>query len=94
MQKHHQNILHHSPCLQRAWGKRNHRSLPLQLELALHDREDACAAELCNSAPAAFDPYADPCSAEASGARRSQELFSVVMSALCLALCSKMLQAF
>merc|ERR1719213_108146 len=35
--------------------------LPNNLEVALHDHEEPCEAQLCNSAPAAFDPYADTC---------------------------------
>jgi hypothetical protein len=37
--------------------------LPNNLEVALHDFEGPCAAELCNSAPAVFDPLAESCSA-------------------------------
>merc|ERR1711988_331770 len=40
--------------------------LPNNLEVALHDFEDACAAELCNSASAVFDPYAQACEASVS----------------------------
>jgi len=35
--------------------------LPNNLEDALHDHEEACEAQLCNTAEAAFDPYADSC---------------------------------
>jgi hypothetical protein len=34
-------------------------SLPDTIERALHDYEEPCEDQLCNSAPAAFDPYAD-----------------------------------
>ena len=37
--------------------------LPDSLEDALHNYEEACEAQLCNTAGAAFDPYADSCSA-------------------------------
>merc|ERR1712107_129084 len=37
--------------------------LPNNLENALHDYEDACSAQLRNSAAAAFDPYSEKCKA-------------------------------
>merc|ERR1719265_2507034 len=37
------------------------KKLPNNLEDALHDHEDPCEAQLCNTADAAFDPYADLC---------------------------------
>jgi hypothetical protein len=37
--------------------------LPNNLELALHDHEESCEAQLCNSAPAAFDLADTICSA-------------------------------
>jgi len=42
------------------------KSLPNNLEVALHDFEAACDAQLCNTASAAFDPYAESCSASVS----------------------------
>jgi hypothetical protein len=41
--------------------------LPNNLEVALHDFEDVCAAQLCNSAPAVFDAYDQNCLASVSG---------------------------
>lgn len=62
--------------------------LPNNLETALHDFEDHCAAELCNSAPAVFDAYAEPCEArvasEAFGVRCS--LFVMTWALLMLML--------
>merc|ERR1711953_547133 len=45
-------------------------ALPNFLEMALHDHEDSCADHLCNhpGTTAVFDPYDEPCSAEASDA--------------------------
>merc|ERR1711904_412136 len=42
--------------------------LPNNLEVALHDHEEPCEAQLCNTAPAAFDPYATKCGEEAEQA--------------------------
>merc|ERR1712054_673418 len=38
--------------------------LPTTLENALHDYEDACVEQLCNSADGVFDPYDTTCPAE------------------------------
>jgi len=66
--------------------------LPNNLETALHDHEDPCAAVLCNSADAPFDPYSDypSCKAEVSAASGfgSHAAFLVTISALLLALIS------
>merc|ERR1719171_3456269 len=74
--------------------------LPNNLEVALHDHEEPCEAQLCNTAPAAFDPYAETCGDAASGATTeapaapttsraagvgSQEAFLVTTLALSLA---------
>merc|ERR1712187_841046 len=61
--------------------------LPDSLEKALHAYEDPCAEQLCNTAPAAFDVYADPCSAEASAASgfKNQIAFLVTTLALSVA---------
>jgi hypothetical protein len=57
--------------------------LPNNLETALHDYEEPCARQLCNSAAAAFDPYADKCSASVvSGGFGSQNSFLVTTSLL------------
>merc|ERR1719388_113387 len=42
--------------------------LPNNLEVALHDHEEPCEAQLCNSAGGAFDPYADKCAGVAGAA--------------------------
>jgi len=62
-------------------------TLPDNLEKSLHDHEVFCAAELCNSAEAAFDPYDDPCSAETSGGATRQPAFLVMTLLSCLAAC-------
>merc|ERR1719217_1503307 len=38
--------------------------LPNNLEVALHDHEEPCQDQLCNTAGGAFDPYADRCGDE------------------------------
>merc|ERR1719313_182674 len=40
--------------------------LPNNLEVALHDHEEPCEAQLCNSADAPFDPYSETCGAAAA----------------------------
>jgi len=37
------------------------KDLPNNLEVALHDHEEPCEDQLCNTAEAAFDPYAESC---------------------------------
>merc|ERR1711907_629164 len=37
------------------------KDLPNNLEVALHDHEGPCEDQLCNTAEAAFDPYAESC---------------------------------
>merc|ERR1719316_1739615 len=70
--------------------------LPNNLEVALHDHEEPCEAQLCNTGPGVFDPYAEPCSAsvdaaaqagvvDAAGGFGSQKAFLVTTLALPLA---------
>jgi len=70
--------------------------LPNNLETALHDHEEPCEDQLCNSAGGEFDPYADKCPGDAdvadgtntaSGASGfgSQQAFLVATLALPLA---------
>jgi hypothetical protein len=60
--------------------------LPNNLETALHDYEGHCAAQLCNSASAAFDPYDEKCSANVvSGGFGSRDNLLVTTSVLPLA---------
>lgn len=40
------------------------QQLPNNLEVALHDFEEPCEAQLCNSAQAVFDPYDQKCTAD------------------------------
>jgi len=63
------------------------KQLPTDLETALHDYEEPCEDELCNSAAAAFDPYATKCSAStvSSGGFGSQDSLLVTTFALPLA---------
>jgi len=63
------------------------KQLPNNLEVALHDFEGTCAAQLCNTAGAAFDPYDDKCSAKVSSsdAVGSWHTFSMPVSILPLA---------
>merc|ERR1719388_392764 len=70
--------------------------LPNNLEVALHDHEEPCEDQLCNTAGGAFDPYAESCgegaadkviSAPESGLG-SQQAFLVTMLALPLAVFS------
>merc|ERR1719387_2505874 len=74
-------------------------SLPNNLEVALHDHEEPCEAQLCNSADGPFDPYSENCGAAATaatggdtpgataaaGGLGSQEAFLVATLALPLA---------
>jgi len=69
--------------------------LPDNLETALHDYEEPCEAQLCNSASAAFDPYAEQCAGitttatlSGAGGLGSQKAFMVALLALPLAVCS------
>jgi hypothetical protein len=66
----------------------NENQLPDNIEKALHDHEEPCAAQLCNTASSAFDPYATPCTAEANVASGfgSLEAFLVKTLALPLAM--------
>jgi hypothetical protein len=66
--------------------------LPNFLEMALHDHEDSCADHLCNhpTTKAVFNPFDEPCSAEASDASdasgfRSPAALLVITSAVPLA---------
>lgn len=75
------------------------KQLPNNLETALHDYEDHCEAELCNSASAAFDPCNEKCagpttavcakgstsSEQTSGGFGSKGSFLVTISALIVA---------
>jgi len=62
------------------------KQLPNNLEVALHDYEGICATELCNTAGAAFDPYADSCTASVSSdAVGRWHTFSMPVSVLPLA---------
>jgi hypothetical protein len=63
--------------------------LPNNLETALHDYEEPCEAQLCNTAEKAFDPYAQTCGttttvgptdASAAGGFGSQTAFLVTTS--------------
>jgi len=72
--------------------------LPNNLEVALHDHEEPCEAQLCNSAGGAFDPYAESCgeaaaaesspsTASTASGLASQKAFLVTTLALPLAVC-------
>jgi len=72
--------------------------LPDNTEKALHDHEEPCAAQLCNSADAAFDPYDAKCVIDAVeqlagvggneiAAAMSQQASQVLQLLLCLAVC-------
>jgi hypothetical protein len=62
-------------------------NLPDNLEKALHDHEEACEDQLCNTGDAVFDPYEDACAtllaSDATG-RGSQGAFFLTVSALAL----------
>jgi len=70
--------------------------LPNNLEVALHDHEEPCETQLCNTAGGAFNPNDDPCGETAATANSpdtsaasgfgSQETFFVATLALPLAL--------
>jgi len=74
------------------------KKLPNNLEDALHNHEEPCEAQLCNTAEAAFDPYADSCGGadvssggndvSAASGFGSQVAFLVTTLALPLAVCS------
>jgi len=71
-------------------------NLPNNLEVALHDHEEPCEDQLCNTAGGEFDPYAEACGAAAATAPvasaasglGSQQAFLVTMLALPLAVFS------
>jgi hypothetical protein len=62
-------------------------SLPNNLETALHDHEEPCEDQLCNSGDAVFDPYDTRCKADISAASAlgSWEAFLATVLALPLA---------
>jgi hypothetical protein len=71
--------------------------LPNNLEVALHDHEEPCEAQLCNTAGGAFDPNDVACQGTAPGTSNdvsaasgfgSQKAFLVTMSMLSLVVCS------
>merc|ERR1712187_114541 len=59
-------------------------SLPNNLEIALHDYEEPCEKQLCNSAAAAFNALDEVCSAEVSAAGGLDSQWTFLVATLSL----------
>merc|ERR1711988_429283 len=63
-------------------------TLDNNLETTLHDHEEVCEDQLCNSASAPFDPYDDPCSEGVNAAKSQQSVLVMTFAlSLCFAVC-------